>query len=92
MKKQLILFVILFISLTGIAQIEPSVDLMKFYTSEWEGERDEKGRPLVSDELLDRLLNLSIEEAWGVIRGDRYFNQFEGGPIVQGSAWFRTDL
>ncbi|NQU87588.1 MAG: RraA family protein [Mariniphaga sp.] len=79
MKKQLILLAILCFSFAGIAQIAPSVNLMKFYTSEWEGERDENGRPMVSDELLDRLLNLSIEEAWGVIRNERYNNQFEGG-------------
>jgi regulator of RNase E activity RraA len=52
---------------------------MKFYTPEWQGERDAGGRPIVSEELLDRLLNLSIEEAWGVLRGEGYHNQFEGG-------------
>ena len=62
------------------AQIEPSIELMKFYTPEWKGERDASGRPsIVSDELLDRLLNLSIEEAWGVLRGEGYHNQFESG-------------
>lgn len=61
------------------AQIEPSVELMKFYTTEWEGERENTGRPIVPDELLDRLLNLSIEEAWGVLRGKGYHNQFESG-------------
>lgn len=34
---------------------------------------------MVSDELMDRLLNLSIEEAWGVLRGEGYHNQFESG-------------
>jgi 4-hydroxy-4-methyl-2-oxoglutarate aldolase len=52
---------------------------MKFYTPEWQGERDAGGRPIVSAELLERLLNLSIEEAWGVLRGEGYHNQFEGG-------------
>ncbi len=33
---------------------------------------------MVADKLLDRLLNLSIEKAWGVIRGEGYHNQFEG--------------
>lgn len=61
------------------AQIEPSTELMKYYTPKWEGERDQSGRPIVDDQLLDRLLNLSVEEAWGVLRNEGYHNQFEGG-------------
>ncbi len=80
MKKFILLiFVLVGITGFGTAQIEPSVDQMKFYTPEWQGERDAGGRPIVSEELLDRLLNLSIEEAWGVLRGEGYHNQFEGG-------------
>jgi 4-hydroxy-4-methyl-2-oxoglutarate aldolase len=60
------------------AQIVPSVERMKFYTPHWEGERDETGRPLVSNELLDRLKNLSIEEVWGALRGEGYRTQYEG--------------
>jgi regulator of RNase E activity RraA len=56
-----------------------SRDLMVFYTSQWEGERFEDGRPKVPDEILERLKNVSIEEAWGVLRGEGYHNQFEGG-------------
>ena len=79
--KKLILVIALIAGISGFgwAQIEPSIDLMKFYTPKWEGERDESGRPIVSDELLDRLLNLSIEEAWGILRGEGYHNQFESG-------------
>ncbi len=79
--KKLILFIAIIAGTTGFtkAQIEPSNELMKFYTPEWEGERDAGGRPIVPDELLDRLLNLSIEEAWGILRNEEYHNQFEGG-------------
>jgi len=49
-----------------------------FYTTEWTGERYPDGRPKVSDELLERIKNISIEEAWGVLRGEGYFNQFAG--------------
>jgi regulator of RNase E activity RraA len=52
---------------------------MLFYTSEWQGERFEDGRPKISDDLLARLKNLSIEEAWGFMLGKGYNNQFEGG-------------
>lgn len=56
-----------------------SRDLMIFYTSQWEGVRFEDGRPKVPDEILKRIKNVSIEEAWGVLRGEGYHNQFEGG-------------
>lgn len=62
-----------------VAQIEPAPERIQFYTQPWEGERDAGGRPLVPDDLLDRLLNLSIEEAWGVLRSEGYNNQFESG-------------
>ncbi len=47
------------------------------YTQEWEGERFEDGRPKVPEEILERLKNVSIEEAWGVLRSKGYHNQFE---------------
>jgi len=56
-----------------------SEDLMQFYTKEWTGVRTSDGRPKVSDDLLRRLKNISIEEAWGVLRGEGYNNQFESG-------------
>lgn len=52
---------------------------MVFYTSQWEGERFPDGRPKVPDEILTRMEKVSIEEAWGVLRGEGYHNQFEGG-------------
>ena len=61
------------------AQTEISSELMKFYTAEWTGERSKDGRPRVSDDLLKRLKNISIEEAWGVLRGEGFHNQFESG-------------
>lgn len=64
------------------AQIEPAAEQLKYYTPEWDGERDDGGRPLVPRDLLDRLLNLSIEEAWGVLRSEGYHNQFEGGWVM----------
>lgn len=54
-------------------------ETMKFYTEEWTGERFPDGRPKVSDDLLKRLKNISIEEAWGVMRGEGFHNQFEAG-------------
>jgi regulator of RNase E activity RraA len=61
------------------AQTIISQEMMKFYTEEWTGERFPDGRPKVSDDLLNRLKNISIEEAWGVLRGEGFNNQFEAG-------------
>jgi 4-hydroxy-4-methyl-2-oxoglutarate aldolase len=49
------------------------------FTREWKGERAEDGRPLVPDSVLERLKNTTAEEAWGVLRGARYPNQFTAG-------------
>ena len=79
--KKLVLLIVIFSGMyfSGNSQIVPSKDLMKFYTPKWEGERDATGRPLVSAELMNRLLNLSIEEVWGVLRNEGYNCQFEAG-------------
>lgn len=52
---------------------------LEFYTADWEGERDEHGRPLVADDILERMEHVAIEEAWEVLRRHDYHNQFEGG-------------
>jgi len=62
----------------SVAQ-EVSPEDLQFYTQEWEGERLPDGRPKVSDDILRRIKNISIEEAWGVLRGKGFHNQFEGG-------------
>ena len=48
------------------------------YTPEWKGERFPDGRPKVPDSILERMKNVSISEAWGIVRGDGYRHQFEG--------------
>ena len=51
------------------------------YTPEWEGERFADGRPKVPDDILERMRNVSITQAWGVIRGPGYNWQYEDGWI-----------
>lgn len=64
---------------SGIAQSQLTPeDQVIFYTLEWEGERDEYGRPMVSDNVLERMKYVGLEEAWGTIRGADYYNKFEG--------------
>ena len=66
------------LSLTAEAQTISKKQLI-FYTAEWNGERFPDGRPKVPDDILERMKNVSIEEAWGVLRAAGYHNQFEGG-------------
>src|SRR5260370_3960283 len=66
-------------SSTAFAQIKQTKEQMMFYTSEWKGERFPGGRPKVPDNLLERALDVSIEDVWDYLRGQGYTNQFEGG-------------
>lgn len=55
-----------------------SKDELIFYTSEWKGERFDDGRPKIPDSLIERAKNISIEDAWTVLKNEGYANQFEG--------------
>ena len=50
----------------------------KIITSSWTGERFPDGRPKVSDQVLERLRNITLEEAWAPLYRKGYHNQFEG--------------
>ena len=63
-------------------QVTPSIDLIKILTSDWKGERFADGRPKTADQLLERLKNISLEEAWGYLRNKGYQNQFEGEWMI----------
>ena len=49
-----------------------------FLTSEWKGERFSDGRPKVSDDLIRRVKEIAIEEAWVVLQNEGYNCQFDG--------------
>ncbi|MGB5271180.1 MAG: RraA family protein, partial [Eudoraea sp.] len=71
----------LFINSTLIAQTMTREQMIE-YTSDWTGGRFEDGRPKIPDSYLERAKNISIEEAWGAMRGQGYYNQFEGDWIM----------
>lgn len=52
-------------------------------TQSWTGERLPDGRPHVADDLLERLKDITSEQAWSILDKERYLWQFEGN-------WFRT--
>lgn len=63
-------------------QVSASREAIINLTAHWKGERSSDGRPKVSDELLERLKNISIEEAWVGLQNRGYHNQFESDWIV----------
>jgi regulator of RNase E activity RraA len=63
-------------------QVTLSAEQIKALTPDWKGERFPDGRPKTSDLLLNRLKNVSLEEAWGYLRNKGYQNQFEGDWMV----------
>ena len=48
------------------------------YTREWTGERFPDGRPKVPDGILERMKQVTITQAWGILRGAGYNHQYEG--------------
>lgn len=78
MKKLVLLSLLAGTCLSVSAQIQMTKEQLQFYTSDWKGERFADGRPKVSDALLKRLKDVSLEEAWGILRQQGYNNQFEG--------------
>jgi len=78
-KKLILLATLMMVCLLTYAQnVGSSPEFIKALTPEWKGERFPDGRPKVSDAILERLKNISLEEAWGVLRNKGFNNQFEG--------------
>ena len=83
MKKLSLLLLSLFNMLYAFTQqVTPTPDQIKALTPEWQGERFPDGRPKVSDKILERLKNVALEEAWGILRNKGYQNQFEGDWMI----------
>jgi len=52
------------------------------YTPLWEGERFPDGRPKVPDDILERMKDVAIEEAWAVTERYDFNYQFESGWVM----------
>lgn len=70
--------VLLVCRLGAAAALAPSPEELARLTTAWKGERLPDGRPRVSDDLLRRMREVSLEEAWGVVRRHGYTHQFAG--------------
>jgi regulator of RNase E activity RraA len=81
MKRTLLLALVVSLLVPALAAaqaITPSREEVIALTSDWDGERFEDGRPRVPDAILERMKNVNLEEAWSVLRGEKYEWQFEG--------------
>lgn len=47
-------------------------------TPEWEGPRSSDGRPMVPEGILKRMKQVTLEEAWAVLRGANFNHQYAG--------------
>lgn len=93
MKKHLMMAALLgatlLASAPATAQVMMTPQEVTFYTTEWKGERFADGRPKVSDDLVRRAKDISLEEAWGTLRALGYNNQFEADwQSIREGQWF----
>jgi 4-hydroxy-4-methyl-2-oxoglutarate aldolase len=63
----------------AFSQVKTTKEQIMFYTSEWKGERFPDGRPKIPDGLLQRALDVSIEDVWDYLQERGYRCQFDGG-------------
>lgn len=81
LRKLHLLVILLACSLTAAAQ-QISKEELIFLTPEWKGERFPDGRPKVPDAILDRMKQVTLEEAWAVLRNDNYKHQYDDGWMM----------
>ena len=84
MKKIMMLILTVFIAgyFAYAQQVGSTPEYIKALTSEWKGERLPDGRPNVSPAIMERLKQVSMEEAWSVLRKNGYHEQYEGDWII----------
>lgn len=70
-------FLLLFSSFLYAQNLTLSREEMIALTPKWKGERYQDGRPKVSDDILKRMREIPLEQAWGVLRAEGYPSQYE---------------
>src|SRR5215212_9142929 len=81
-KATFFVFFAFVFSFLNAQQITLTSDQIKEFTPDWKGERSPDGRPKVGDRFLNRLKNVSMEEAWGYLRNKGYQNQYENDWMI----------
>ena len=51
---------------------------IEHWTRTWTADRFADGRPRVPDDILERMRLVTVEEAWGVLKGHGYKYQYAG--------------
>lgn len=84
MNKKIFVFTVFLLTclMAGAQNVGSSPEYIKALTPDWKGERFPDGRPKVADALLERLRDISIEEAWGFLRNRGYQNQYESDWLI----------
>lgn len=81
-RSVVLIFLLALCSQAFAQQVALTREQLIALTPEWKGDRLPDGRPNVPDKILQRLKNISLEEAWGVLRNNGYNNQFEGDWMI----------
>ena len=63
----------------GVVSQQISKEEIIFLTPEWKGDRFEDGRPKVEDNILKRMKQVTLEEAWAVLKGENFNYQYAEG-------------
>src|ERR1041385_9110052 len=79
LKPVLLGCLVLAVATPAPAQVKQSRDQILFYTSQFKGERFADGRPKVSDDLLKREVDVSIEDLWDYLRDKGYNCRYRTG-------------
>ena len=88
MKKFILLLIVMLMAIPVKSQlVRWNPEDIKLLTQEWTGERTPDGRPKVSEELLERLKFVSMEECWSFMGSRGYPNQFENFASLFENGW-----
>ena len=89
MKKIFLLLIVMMLVVPVRSQLvkwSPE-DVIKL-TKNWTGERTPDGRPKVSDNHLERLKKVGLEEIWDFLKARGYENQFENFSGTSENIWY----
>lgn len=70
------MLVFCFCTMLAAQEVQVSEQELIALTPEWDGERYPDGRPRVPDEILERMKEVTLEEAWAVLRNENYEHQY----------------
>src|SRR5690349_21604682 len=84
MKRLLLFFATVMLLHRSQAQsVQISKEQLIVLTSDWKGERFADGRPKVSDDIIQRMKSVSVEEAWATMSNAGYRYQIaEGWQVI----------